>query len=156
MVENKQTSVDDAENDVWNVEESELKDILKFDEEHDNTVVVTRPANMNTLRVFKMAGPFGDSLMAEFPEGLVNITSKRIRIAINLAKAGKISIHRSGTGYATKYTAARATPDEIKLAEIQQAQRVAEREGLSDVPEEENVPEETIVSPKKGKKGKKK
>jgi hypothetical protein len=105
MVENETTGVDDAEAEIWDVKEEEMRPILKFDDEHNNEVVITRPVDMKTLRVFKMAGTFGDSLMAEFPEGLVNITSKRVRIAINNAKPGKIVVMRSGTGFNTLYVA---------------------------------------------------
>jgi hypothetical protein len=91
---------------LWGEKPEELKTILRFNMGNQYTVIITVPGKRKDVPLSKMEGDFGESLMAEFPEGLLNVNSKRLRASIDtmfIGVAHKVKIVRSGEGYNTKY-----------------------------------------------------
>lgn len=91
---------------LWGEKPEELKPLLRFTESNNFTIEVTITANRNGIPLTSMEGDFGTSIMANFPEGMLNVNSKRLRAVINKEFIGvdhKVKIVRSGEGYNTQY-----------------------------------------------------
>ncbi|MDD5014414.1 MAG: hypothetical protein PHW73_04840 [Atribacterota bacterium] len=91
---------------LWGEKPEELKPLLRFTEANNFTLEVTITANRAGIPLSSMEGDFGLSIMATFPEGMLNVTSKRLRAVINKEFIGvdhKVKIVRSGEGFNTQY-----------------------------------------------------
>jgi hypothetical protein len=92
---------------LWGEKPEELKPLLRFTEANNFSIEVTITAFRAGIPLSSMEGDFGESIMASFPEGMLNVNSKRLRAIINKEFIGidhKVKIVRSGEGYNTQYS----------------------------------------------------